>query len=631
MCGIVAVLGREHAPSSEAVSRGLGTLHHRGPDASRIWKSDEGIVVLGHKRLSIVDINTGGQPLANEDRSVHVIVNGEFYGFEQIRRDLETRGHRFRTKSDSEIVLHLYEEYGYTCLTHLRGEFAFVLWDEKKKTLFAARDRFGIKPLFYSESNGKLSLASEVKALHATGIEAAWDDDVLSQMVGIHNSVSGRSPFRNVKILPPAHYMVASRETAVIHQYWDFDFPRETDLSVSTDQEYAEQFRSLLDESVKLRMRADVPVGCYLSGGIDSASILALMARHSSSPIRAFSLKFDHPALDESMLAQEMANHAGTSCDVIPVNAADLADNFSDAIWHAETILLNPNGVAKFILSRAVRDAGYKVVLTGEGSDEIVAGYPHFRQDLYSNSGENGAELLRSLNDKNSASGGLLLASSTAPKSPVLMERLGFSPSFLDPLLEIARKCARLFSASTSVEKILLPFLDNVNIAGQLSGRHIINQSLYLWNKSFLPCQILTTLGDRMEMSHSVEGRVPFLDHHLVEFMRSIPVGQKINGTTEKFVLREAMKSLLPRTVYERQKHPFLAPTLFSKPDGRLYGMMQDTLRGSALHRIPLIDRKKVVNFLDNLPLLDASARAAWDVPLMALFSAAVLSDRFQL
>ena len=631
MCGIVAILDHKNVPASEAVNRGLGSLSHRGPDASRIWKSDQGNVILGHRRLSIIDLNSGDQPLSNEDGTIHAIVNGEFYGFEQIRTELEGRGHRFRTQTDSEIVLHLYEEYGRGCLDKLRGEFAFVLWDEKTKTLFAARDRFGIKPLFYSRSLGQLSIASEVKALHAVGIEAAWSDDVMLQMIGLNNSTSGKSHFRDIEILPPAHYIVASQKSFEIHHYWDFNFPREEDLPVLPDQEYAEQFQSLLDESVKLRMRADVPVGCYLSGGIDSCTVLALMARHSSAPIRAFSLKFDSPTLDESTLAREMATHAGTVCDIVPIKAADIADNFSDAIWHAETFFLNPNSVAKFILSRAVRSAGFKVVLTGEGSDEIVAGYPHFRQDLYSNSTENGAKLLRDLNEKNSASRGLLLASSYLTNSPILVERLGYSPAFMGPVQEISRQCAKLFSASASTEQLLTSFLDNVDIGGQLSGRHVVNQSLYLWNKSYLPGTILTVLGDRMEMAHSIEGRLPFLDHRLVEFTRSLPVAQKIKGTTEKFVLREAMRPLLPRTVAERQKHPFLAPPLLSQPDEPLYGMMQDTLRGSALNRIPLIEKKAVVEILDSLPSLDAKAGLAWEAPLMALFSAAILSERFHL
>ncbi|MCU1225887.1 MAG: asparagine synthase (glutamine-hydrolyzing) [Edaphobacter sp.] len=628
MCGIVAILGQEKNPSREAVARGLKSIHHRGPDASRIWKSDGGHAILGHKRLSILDLNTGDQPLTNEDKTLHVVVNGELYGFEEIRKDLETRGHCFRTRSDSEIVLHLYEEYGPACVSHLRGEFSFVLWDEKKRTLFAARDRFGIKPLFYSHSNGQLSFASEVKALHAIGIEAGWNEDVLVQMLGLHSSNSGKSKFRHIKTVPPGHYIVANRENVTVTQYWDFDFPREGELDVLPDREYAEKFRSLLDESVRIRMRADVPVGCYLSGGIDSCSILALMARFSSSPVRAFTLKFDNPALDESILAQEMASHAGTACDIIPVSQADLADNFSDAIWHAETIFANPHGVAKFLLSRAVRNAGYKVVLTGEGADEIVAGYPHFSQDFSRSSGAD-TDSMRLLPEKNTDPRAILPTDDRV--SLLLMERLGYFPAFLDPLQEIGRKIADFFQVSAPFDKILLSCLDDMNIVGQLKGRHAVNQSLYLWNKTYLPEYILTTLGDRMEMAHSVEGRVPFLDHHLVEFTRSLPVKQKINGTIEKFVLREAMRPFLPQAAYERKKHTFVAPPLLSKADTPLHMMMQDTLRGGALNRIPLVDKKAVARILDVLPRLDADAKAVWEIPLMELFSAAVLADKFHL
>jgi asparagine synthase (glutamine-hydrolysing) len=631
MCGIVAIFGRRASPSVEAVHRALDSIHHRGPDGNGIWKSDEGTTILGHKRLSVLDLKTGDQPLANEDETLHVIVNGEFYGFEKIRETLEAQGHRFRTQSDSEIVLHLYEEYGYDCLHYLRGEFAFVLWDGNRNTLFAARDRFGMKPLFYSQSNGMLLFASEVKALHASGVEAGWNEGTLGQMLGMGIAASGGSHFRHVEVLPPGHYIVANRDSIASHQYWDFNFPREEELIVLTDQEYAEQFRSLLDESVRLRMRSDVPVACYLSGGIDSCSILSLMARHSSSPVRAFSLGFDDPALDESAHAQEMAKHVATGCEVIPVSQSDLADNFSEAMWHAETINFNTNSVAKFILSRAVQNAGYKVVLTGEGSDEIVAGYPHFRQDLFSSLGGGDVETLRSFREKNVASRGLLLSDGDDPKSPVLMERLGYAPAFLDATYAISRKVAPLVSNYTPIDRIFSSLLDTVNVADQLRGRHVVNQSLYLWNKSYLPGIILTVLGDRMEMAHSIEGRVPFLDHHLVEFTRTLPVGQKINGTVEKFVLREAMKPFLPASVYQRQKHPFLAPAVLTNRDTPLHRMMQDTLRGNALNRTPFINRKEVIAVLDSLPGLDPNIAAAWEAPLMMLFSTAVLAEKFQL
>jgi len=588
--------------------------------------------MLGHTRLSIIDLCTGDQPLTNEDESLHVVVNGEFYDFERIRGELEARGHRFRTKTDSETVLHLYEERGVECVHQLRGEYAFVLWDERNQTLFAARDRFGIKPLFYAQTKDGLLLGSEVKALHASGVEAAWDEEGFLHAFGLAGSIDGRTHFRGVRSIPPAHYLVAKAGHISTHQYWDFDYPEERSIAARQNGDYAEEFRAVLEEAVRLRMRADVPVGCYLSGGIDSCSVLALMAHNSGTPVRAFSLAFDHDAYDESPIAREMAKRAGAEFTTIPITQRSLADDFSDAVWHGESFFANAHCVAKFALSRAVRDAGYKVVLTGEGSDEILAGYPHFRMDLSRHCSDvDGAALRQSLAATNSVSRGLLLADGPAPPSPVFLERLGYVPAWIEAREAFLQKLRPSLPPSFQTDGLHKQLLGHLDVAGQISGRHVVNQSLYLWNKTALPGYILTILGDRMEMSHSVEGRVPFLDHHVVEFTRTLPVTQKICGTTEKFVLREAMRPLLTPTVYQRQKHPFLAPPALFKPDEPLHQMMQDTLRGPVLNTIPFLRKKAVLELLDGIPLLDEGAKTGLEVPLMSLFSACVLAERFKM
>jgi asparagine synthase (glutamine-hydrolysing) len=632
MCGILAAYGEGVTTRVDAIRRGLKVLGHRGPDATNVWQSPNGDVVLGHTRLSIIDLCTGDQPLANEDGTLHVIVNGEFYDFERIRDDLTARGHSFRTRTDSEIVLHLYEEYGVECVHQLRGEYAFVLWDKRQHTIFAARDRFGIKPLFYSQTNEGLFFASEVKALHASGVNAAWDEEGFLQVFALAGNPLGRTHFRDVRTIPPAHYLIAKCGGISTYKYWDFDYPEERSVRALRDEEYAERFFAVLDEAVRLRMRADVPVGCYLSGGIDSCTALALMARHSASPVRAFSLAFDDRAYDESPIAKEMAQRAGAEFTTILVTQASLAEDFSDAVWHGEAFFANAHCVAKFALSRAVHGAGYKVVLTGEGSDEILAGYPHFRLDLARHcSGTEGAALQESLAASNTVSRGLLLADDNVPPSPAFLKRLGYVPAWIearDSFLQKLRPILPVSFQSCQLHDLLLSQLD---VDGQMSGRHVVNQSLYLWNKTTLPGYILTILGDRMEMSHSVEGRLPFLDHQVVEFTRSLPVTQKIHGTTEKFVLREAMRPLLTTTVYQRQKHPFLAPPALLNPDQPLHQMMQDTLRGTILDSIPFVRKQGVVELLDRIPSLDDGAKTGLEVPLITLLSACVLADRFNL
>ncbi|HZD04909.1 MAG TPA: asparagine synthase (glutamine-hydrolyzing), partial [Longimicrobiales bacterium] len=413
MCGVAAILSSDGPLAPECLDRAVARLHHRGPDARGRWTTPDGRVGLGHARLSIIDLESGDQPMANEDGSLHAVVNGEFYDFERIRGELASQGHRFRTRSDSEILLHLYEETGAHCLHRLRGEFAFVLWDGRNRTLFAGRDRFGVKPLFFAEHHGTLYLASEAKALFAAGVPAAWDPETV--YLGGFLRPTHHTLYRGVRSLPPGHYLVARPGGGHrIHPYWDVTYPTGPAGDGRGEREYVDGFREVLEEAVETRLRADVSVGCYLSGGLDSCAVLGLAALHHAGPVRAFTLQFDHPRYDESGIAREMAARAGADFVPIPVRQRDLADHFADAVVASETWSINAHGVAKYLLSRAVRDAGYKVVLTGEGSDEILGGYPHFRQDMLTHHtvGQDPDELerlLRELEEGNQVSRGILL------------------------------------------------------------------------------------------------------------------------------------------------------------------------------------------------------------------------------
>jgi asparagine synthase (glutamine-hydrolysing) len=396
----------------------------------------------------------------------------------------------------------------------------------------------------------------------------------------------------------------------------------------------------VLEEAVRIRLRADVPVGCYLSGGLDSCAVLGLAAKHHPEPIRAFTLTFDHADYDEEKEAREMAAKAGADFFPIPIRQDDLADHFADAILQSETLCFNAHGVAKFLLSRAVRDAGYKVVLTGEGSDEILAGYAHFRRDmlLYNREGQDPAIIASLLNDlekSNPVSRGLLLPHGEAGPLHNVKRQLGFIPSWIETFSARSVKMRALlghdFLNQFGHREGFRAFFSDIDVRGQLTGREPLNQSLYLWAKTGLPIYILTMLGDRMEMAHSIEGRVPFLDHHVVEVLRSQPVSMKIRGMTEKYVLREAVRDVVSDTVYRRQKHPFLSPPATLNPEKKLSTFVQDTLRGPIMASIPYFDQKKVVKLLDDLPAMDEAGRVANDQVLMILTSACVLHDRFRL
>jgi asparagine synthase (glutamine-hydrolysing) len=624
----------------DALERATARLAHRGPDGQRTWLSEDQRVGLGHARLSIIDLATGVQPITGEEEALQIVVNGEFYDFERIQRDLERRGHRLRTRSDSEIALHLYEDFGAACLRHLRGEFAFVLWDGRNDTLFAARDRFGIKPLYYTTYRGTLCLASEIKALLAAGVPARWDRAAFFQANHFLGIPPDGSLFDGIHPVPPGHYLLASGGQVRLIRYWDFDYPAAARARpAGCDAEYAERLRHTLDEAVRLRLRADVPVGCYLSGGLDSCAVLGLAAAHLAEPIRAFTLTFDRaPLHDEGAIAREMAAHAAADFQPIPIRQADLADCFADATCQAETLCINGHGVAKYLLSQAVRDAGYKVVLTGEGADEILAGYAHFRRDLllHQSQGQDKQavrHLLEQLQASNVVSRGTLLPDGEPPPLPSVRRTLGFVPSWLEAHATVATRLRALFAADFAAEFAghdpYRAFLNGLDAAGQLAGREPVNQSLYLWSKAGLPNYILAVLGDRMEMAHSVEGRVPFLDHNVVELARDLPTEQKIRGMTEKYVLRDAARPVLSATAYRRQKHPFAAPPAALAPGERLYELMQETLRGPVMTSQPFYDRAKVVALLDGLPSRDLDARAALDPVLMILLSACCLHPRY--
>jgi len=635
MCGIVAAVSRRGGVSAQALDRSARRLEHRGPDAQRVWVDQNGRAGLGHARLSIIDLTTGDQPIANEDKRLRVVANGEFYDFERIRCELERRGHTFSTRSDSEIALHLYEDRGARSVHELRGEFAYAIWDERDQVLFAARDRFGIKPLYYTVYDGTFYLASEVKAFVDLGVPLEWDRETLYDIHFVTHAPD-RSLFRGVYQVPPGSYLITDGEHVRIVQYWDWDYPRGDDIDTSIDpRAHVERFAHEFDEAVRLRLRADVPVACYLSGGIDSCTVLGVASKLSPRPLRAYTLSFDHADYDEAAIAEAQAKLSGAEFCRIDIRSEHTADHFSDALYHAERPFANAHVVAKYLLSRAVRDDGIKVVMTGEGSDEILAGYPHFRRDevLYGRNldAETRRTLLSQLEQANRASAGILMPQ---PGTQIESVRLamGFVPSQLETWSQIGNGLLTVtsdeFRCAFAERDTYRQLMNTLDVERQLAGRDVVNQSLYVWAKTMLPNYILSNLGDRMEMAHSVEGRLPFLDHHLVEAVAKMPVSMKISGMTEKWVLREAARPVITDTVYRRQKHPFMSPPSTVQQDGKLYAMLQDTLRSSVLDGPGIYDRAKVVRMLDAIPGMDVLARNRADSVLMWMGSICLLHER---
>lgn len=633
MCGIVAVLSSEHPVARESLERATRALIHRGPDEQHHWIAPHGRVGLGHTRLTIIDLVTGAQPIESEDGRLRIVVNGEFYDFERIRLELETRGHQFRTRSDSEIALHLYEEMGAACLDQLRGEFAFAIWDEQNETLFAARDRFGIKPLFYARVADTLYLASEVKALFAAGVEARWDHESCFQnlFLGVNQE---RSLFKEIRQVPAGHYLIARRGSVELARYWDADYPRAGEPTIhQSETECIDRVRILLDDAVRLRMRADVPVGCYVSGGVDSSSVVGIASRQGNAGVAAFTVAFDHPDFNESASARRTAAHAGANFFPVPVTEADFAGVFVAAVSQGEMVHYNAHGAARYLLSREVHRAGYKVVLAGEGADELFAGYEFSRQALLSSTAPAGfakwprmlSRMLRpqSLTEQKIAH--------TSPWLGRIFRVLAFSPDLMDFVAEkfnlVGSMLAPDFAQEFQKRDPYREFLKQFKWRADLFGREPVKLILYLWMKSLFVNYVLA--GERLDMAHAVEVRLPFLDHKLFEFARSIPATMLARNGAQKFLLREAVKPFVTDEVYQGVKQPFLAPPmLVGNP---MYELLQDLLRSRNFKTVPFFDQRAVIRFLDQLPAMEDGARRSMDPVLFMMASTGVLHDHHRL
>lgn len=619
MCGVVAILGLGRPIDPSAVFSGVRALEHRGPDGQGTFVDPAANVALGSARLAIMDPENGVQPLANEDGTVVVVVNGELYDFRRIRRELEARGHRFRTQSDSEILVHLWEERGPECLTELRGEFAFVLWDARQRRLFAARDRFGVRPLVYTQHAGCLYLASEAKALFAAGVPAAWDEDALRQAFAMHYTLPDETLFRGVRQVEPGSWLDATPDGFRVGRYWDLDYPPEAEER--DDPRAVEDVRRELEEAIQQRLVSDVPVCFQLSGGLDSSAILGLSARMSEQPLTAFTVSFDTPEYDELSLATESAKHAGAR--LVPVHATRdaLIDALPEAVARAESLAVNLHLPAKLLLSRAIRRAGFKVVLTGEGADEVFAGYAHLRRDLVSGD----PDALAKLAGSNRASAGSMLPSGSARDLAGVERVLGYVPSFLHAKATLGKKLDEFLAPGTSASDPYLRFLEHVDVEGQLRGRSRVHQSLYLWSKTALAGYILRAIGDGMEMASSVEGRLPFLDHRLFERVRSLAVSTKIRDGREKWVLRRAVEDVVPARILAREKHPFLAPPL------GLTEQVRDVLSSQRAASVPGFDRARVQVVLERARSLPEEEQRAWDPALTLATTAVLLAERYGL
>ncbi len=626
MCGIVGAFALSPSLSEEWLDRPLQALRHRGPDGEGRWCSPDGRAVLGHRRLAIIDRGGGAQPIANERGDVIAVVSGELYGHRELRESLRARGHRFRSESDSELIVHLYEEYGVELVDHLRGEFAFLLWDARQRRAIACRDRFGVRPLVYAKVGEAYVFASEGKALLAAGAPPAWDLASVFSATHMHYVPPARTLFAGVRQIEPGELAVLQDGHLRIRRYWDLDYPREEGLEAVADEEAIARVAEALEEAVRIRLQAEVPLAFQLSGGLDSSAVVALAAAELGRPPLCYTVAFDRPGYDERARADELARHVGAELRLVEVSAAAIAERLPEAIAHSEGLAINGHIAAKHLLSERIRRDGVGVVLTGEGADEVFGGYAHLRRDRSPEG--SGAEALAA---SNQASAGLMLPDGEGLELGAVERALGFVPSWMAAKATLGRRITSLLSDDFLAEHHGRDAYDDAvaELCGrrQLRGRSRVHQSLYLWSKSALATYILRTLGDGMEMAHSIEGRLPFLDHRLFEVARGLPVDLLIRGSVEKYVLRRAVGARLPPSIRAREKHPFLAPPLALSEAAPI----RDVLHGAGAALPGFVDRDRLAAALDRVPKLDERGRRAWDPALMLIASLCVLQRRYAL
>ena len=569
MCGIAGIIRSDLAPVEQSELQAMiETLNHRGPDASGI--STFGFVGFAHSRLSIVDLAGGLQPMQTPDGLLTITFNGEIFNHIELRAHLKNKGYEFRTHSDTEVILHMYAEYGPECVQHFNGQWAFAIHDRKRQEVFLSRDRMGIRPLVYTQTQGRLSFASEVKALFALpDVKREVDLKSLNELFTFWSPLPPRTFFAGVNELPPAHSMIVKNGQVKIWQYWHLDYqPNEESRSLD---DWADELRELLINATQLRLRADVSVGAYLSGGLDSSVTAAIIRNYTNAPLNTFSVNFNDKDYDESSYQQEMIRELGTDHQAVCCSYEDIGRIFPTVIQHTEKPVLRTAPAPMYLLSKLVRDSQFKVVMTGEGADEVLGGYDLFKETkirrFWSRQPDSAIRplLLKRLYPymKN------LQAQSPAYLKAFFKIRQDEldSPFFSHlPRWDLTSKLKSFFSNDVKQQLVNQdPLADfESQLPQQFSEWPSFCQAQYLESINLMPGYILSSQGDRMAMGNSIEGRFPFLDYRVVEFASRVPVRFKMNGLNEKYLLKYAMRDLIPESIRKRPKQPYRAPDAHS-------------------------------------------------------------------
>jgi asparagine synthase (glutamine-hydrolysing) len=587
MCGICGFYYyRNHAPVDQHVLNSmLRVLHHRGPDDSGVHFDKD--LALGMRRLSIIDLDGGKQPITNEDGSVVTVFNGEIYNYQSLQQELRSRGHMLTTASDTEVIVHLYEDFGDDSVQHLRGMFGIAIWDARRRRLFVARDRLGIKPLYYTIADGTLIFASEIKAiLQHPAVQTGLNLSALSNFLSLKYVPSPQTMFEGIHSLPPGCVLTCDPSGVSVQRYWDLSFARSGNGHLN-EEGYAEELRALLQECVKMHLRSDVPLGAFLSGGLDSSTIVALMTEFLNEPVKTYSVGFDGDGEDTSELpyARLVAKKFHSDHHEVLIGPAQVVDLLEKVVWHLDQPLADQATLATYMVAeRASREV--KMVLTGEGGDELFAGYARYSGERLAPVFQLFPNALKSLAVATSARlPGLRrqkLGLYALSQSDEVTRFLNWFPLFNSDMKQAVLSDSIKRQVNGGTKAVFAEHLARTNATEPL------NRMLYVDTKLWLP-DLLLARGDKMSMAVSLEARVPLLDHKLVEFAASLPPNLKVKGLTRKYLLKKVSEAWLPPEIIHRKKQGFPLPlSLWLRKDARSFA--RDVLSNDAVRRRGLFD-----------------------------------------
>ena len=634
MCGIAGILKTNGGcVDREQLTEMIATLGHRGPNAQEIYAANE--IGLAHARLSIIDPEGGSQPMSITNGKIWITFNGEIFNYIELRDELLRQGHEFTTRSDTEVILHLYQEGGESCVRRLNGQWAFAIWDAPRRKLFLSRDRMGVKPLFYTQAPGNFLFASEMKALLANrDVHAGLDVFALDQFFTFWVTLPPRTIFRNIWQLPPGHSLVLEDGGIRIWPHWRLEYPQKgAGIQEQDEKRLSEELRALMLDATRIRLRSDVAVGSYLSGGLDSTFVTALAKQLVNDKLRTFSVRFDDPAFDEGRYQHNASQFLNTRHTELRCNSEDIAAILPDVIRHAEQPVFRAAPAPLYLLAKFVRDAGFKVVLTGEGADEIMGGYDIFKE----------AKIRRFWGRNPDSRWRPLLLKRLYPyvdaiqRQPAAYVKTFFSvglDNLANPFFSHLQRWRATAALKLFFSEEVREQLGTYDAVGELSESlptayrswSAFNQAEYLEAMYLLPGYILSSQSDRMAMANSVEARHPFLDYRVIEFAAKLPPNLRMKVLKEKYLLKKAASGLIPKSIECRFKQPYRAPGV--KNCDAMQRYFHGVLSKESVDRHGIFDPTAVAAMVAKFEAGRANS-ARDDMAIMGVLSTQILLEQF--